>query len=73
VTEVLERELAALGLRSFGTAGEPFDPAVHEAVSCACSAGVRQPTCAVVLRPGYRVGDRLLRPAQVEVAEPVGV
>ncbi|MFF9525039.1 nucleotide exchange factor GrpE [Streptomyces achromogenes] len=73
VTEVLESELAALGLRSFGTAGEPFDPAVHEAVSCACSAGVRQPTCAVVLRPGYRVGDRLLRPAQVEVAEPVGM
>ncbi|MFF8996796.1 nucleotide exchange factor GrpE [Streptomyces achromogenes] len=71
VTEVLESELAALGLRSFGTAGDPFDPAVHEAVSCVCSAGVRRPTCAVVLRPGYRVGDQLLRPAQVEVAEPV--
>ncbi|MDN3263146.1 nucleotide exchange factor GrpE [Streptomyces sp. CSDS2] len=71
VTEVLESELAALGLRSFGTAGDPFDPAVHEAVSCTFTAGVRQPICAVVLRPGYRIGDQLLRPAQVEVAEPV--
>ncbi|MFF9672096.1 nucleotide exchange factor GrpE [Streptomyces eurythermus] len=73
VAEVLERELAALGLRSFGTAGEPFDPAVHEAVSCTFTAAVRQPTCAVVLRPGYRVGEQLLRPAQVEVAEPVRI
>ncbi|WP_181794232.1 nucleotide exchange factor GrpE [Streptomyces sp. WELS2] len=73
VAEVLESELAALGLRSFGTAGDPFDPAVHEAVSCTFTAGVRQPTCAVVLRPGYRVGDQLLRPAQVEVAEPVRI
>ncbi|GAA2736501.1 nucleotide exchange factor GrpE [Streptomyces nogalater] len=70
VTEVLESELAALGLRSFGTAGDPFDPTRHEAVSCTYSADVRQPTCTVVLRPGYRVGDQLLRPAQVEVAEP---
>ncbi|MGW1600699.1 nucleotide exchange factor GrpE [Streptomyces eurythermus] len=71
VAEVLERELAALGLRSFGTAGDPFDPAVHEAVSCTFTTGVRRPTCAVVLRPGYRVGEQLLRPAQVEVEEPV--
>jgi molecular chaperone GrpE len=71
VAEVLENELAALGLRSFGTAGEPFDPVRHEAVSCTRSAHVEQPVCAVVLRRGYRVGDQLLRPAQVEVAAPV--
>ncbi|HLL35046.1 MAG TPA: nucleotide exchange factor GrpE [Streptomyces sp.] len=70
VAEVLERELAALGLRSFGTPGEPFDPAVHEAVSCTRSDRVERPVCAVILRPGYRVGDQLLRPAQAEVAEP---
>lgn len=70
VTDVLEGELAALGLRSFGTAGDPFDPACHEAVSCIRSDHVEQPTCATILRPGYRVGDQLLRPAQAEVAEP---
>ncbi|MFF8974295.1 nucleotide exchange factor GrpE [Streptomyces sp. NPDC014995] len=70
VTEVLETELAALGLRSFGTAGDPFDPALHEAVSCTASDHVGRPTCTTILRPGYRVGDQLLRPAQAEVAEP---
>jgi molecular chaperone GrpE len=29
-------------------------------------------TCAVVLQPGYRVGQRVLRPARVSVAEPAG-
>ncbi|WP_309059787.1 nucleotide exchange factor GrpE [Streptomyces sp.] len=70
VVEVLETELAALGLRSFGTAGDLFDPVLHEAVSCTRSAHVHRPTCTAILRPGYRVGDRLLRPAQAEIAEP---
>ncbi|TQE20899.1 nucleotide exchange factor GrpE [Streptomyces ipomoeae] len=70
VTDVLETELAALGLRSFGTAGDAFDPTVHEAVSCTPSDQVEQPTCTAILRPGYRVGDQLLRPAQAEVAVP---
>lgn len=70
VTEVLEAELAGLGLQSFGTAGDPFDPAWHEAVSCTRSNNVGRPTCTTILRPGYRVGDHLLRPAQAEVAEP---
>ncbi|GHE47330.1 nucleotide exchange factor GrpE [Streptomyces capitiformicae] len=70
VTDVLESELAALGLQSFGTAGDPFDPTWHEAVSCTRADHVEQPTCTTILRPGYRVGDQILRPAQAEVAEP---
>ncbi|MEV5322470.1 nucleotide exchange factor GrpE [Streptomyces sp. NPDC052687] len=70
VAEVLEKELGALGLRSFGAPGDPFDPAVHEAVSCTRSDRVERPVCAAILRPGYRVGDQLLRPAQAHVAEP---
>lgn len=70
VTEVLEGELAALGLQCFGTAGDPFDPAWYEAVTCTHSDQVEQPTCTRILRPGYRVGGQLLRPAQAEVAEP---
>jgi molecular chaperone GrpE len=70
VVEVLEAELAALGLRSFGTPGDPFDPALYEAVSCTRSDRVERPTCTAILRPGYRVGDQLLRPAQAEVTEP---
>ncbi|MFF4726319.1 nucleotide exchange factor GrpE [Streptomyces mirabilis] len=70
VTEVLEAALAALGLRSFGTPGDPFDPALYEAVSCTRSNRVERPTCTAILRPGYRVGSQLLRPAQTDVTEP---
>jgi molecular chaperone GrpE len=70
VAEVLETELTALGLEAFGAAGDPFDPTLHEAVSCARSDDLEQATCTAILRPGYRVGDRLLRPAQAEVAGP---
>ncbi|MGW1504318.1 nucleotide exchange factor GrpE [Streptomyces mirabilis] len=70
VAEVLEAALAALGLRSFGTSGDPFDPALYEAVSCTRSDRVERPACTAILRPGYRVGGRLLRPAQADVTEP---
>ena len=50
--------------------GEPFDPNVHEAVSLIQSAGVTEPTCIQILQPGYMVGDRIVRPARVIVAEP---
>lgn len=70
VADALENQLAALGLQSIGTPGEPFDPARHEAVSYQRSNEVDQPTCTSVLRPGYRVGQHLLRPAQVTVTEP---
>jgi molecular chaperone GrpE len=62
-----------LGLDQFGSAGEPFDPSIHEALLQAepdPSASVA--TCAAVLQPGYRLrgGGRVVRPARVSVAEP---
>ncbi|MFJ6799106.1 nucleotide exchange factor GrpE [Streptomyces sp. NPDC091268] len=70
VADVLETQLASLGLEEVGTPGEPFDPTRHEAISYHRSEHVDQPTCTTVLRPGYRVGHHLLRPAQVTVSEP---
>ncbi len=70
VGESLEAVTVKLGLASFGEAGEAFDPNVHEALTLAYSADVTEPTCAQILQPGYRVGDRVLRPARVVVAEP---
>ncbi|MCX5521690.1 nucleotide exchange factor GrpE [Streptomyces bobili] len=70
VVNLLEGQLTALGLESFGAPGDPFDPARHEAVSFRCTDQVERPTCSVVLRPGYRVGEHLLRPAEVEVTGP---
>jgi molecular chaperone GrpE len=70
VADNLETTLTKLGLVRYGEAGEPFDPTVHEALTHGYSSDVAEPTCAAVLQPGYRVGERVLRPARVAVLEP---
>lgn len=72
VVEALESQLATVGLRSFGRAGETFDPTRHQALAYTRAAGVDRATCAVVHRSGYRVGDHLLRPAEVTVVDGPG-
>jgi len=61
--------LDGLGVESFGTAGDPFDPALHEAVLHDTSPEVTGPTATTVLRQGYRRGDKVLRPAMVGVSD----
>jgi molecular chaperone GrpE len=70
VADHLDTVLTKIGLERFGEVGEPFNPALHEAVMHAESDDVTQPTCTSVLRPGYRYRERLLRPAMVGVTEP---
>ncbi|MFD1656716.1 nucleotide exchange factor GrpE [Streptomyces caeni] len=70
VAEVLEAQLGSLGLEAFGEEGEPFDPARHEAVTHVVSPDATRLTCTGILGPGYRVGERLLRPARVTVTGP---
>jgi len=70
VADALEATVAKLGLTTFGEAGEAFDPNVHEALMHSYSADVSEPTCVQILQPGYKVGERILRPARVAVAEP---
>ena len=70
VADGLDTTLAKLGLQRFGEAGEPFDPNIHEALTHTLSAEVDEPVCAEIYQPGYRVGERVLRPARVAVAEP---
>jgi molecular chaperone GrpE len=70
VAESLEATLNKLGLQAFGAEGEPFDPNIHEALMHEYSAEVSEATCVAVLQPGYRVGERIVRPVRVKVAEP---
>ena len=70
VAESLEAALAKLGLETFGTKGEPFDPNIHEALMHMVSSDVEEDICAEILQPGYRLGDRILRVARVAVAQP---
>jgi molecular chaperone GrpE len=70
VGEALEAIVDKLGLVRFGTPGEPFDPTVHEALTHTQSPDVSETTCVEVYQPGYRIGDRVVRPARVAVADP---
>jgi molecular chaperone GrpE len=70
VADSLEAITAKLGLTAYGENGDPFDPTLHEAVMHEYSGDVFEPTCVRILQPGYKVGDRIIRPARVAVAEP---
>jgi len=70
VAESLEGVAVKLGLTSYGEDGDPFDPNLHEALMHSYSPDVTETTCVRILQPGYKVGDRILRPARVAVAEP---
>lgn len=56
-----------LGLVAFGEKGELFDPEIHEALVKNVSETVSAPTIADVIERGYKLGDRLVRPAKVAV------
>jgi molecular chaperone GrpE len=72
VAEQLERVVAGLGLTKFGEPGDPFDPTIHEALShIGEDPEVTVTTCKVIAKSGYKIGNRVLRPAQVLVVDPV--
>jgi molecular chaperone GrpE len=71
VADSLEAIVVKLGLTAFGENGDPFDPTLHEALMHEYSADVTEPTAVKILQPGYRVGERIIRPARVAVAEPI--
>jgi molecular chaperone GrpE len=70
VGEATEGVTTKLGLVRYGEPGDEFDPTIHEALMHEYSDEVDAPTCTKVLMPGYRHGERIIRPARVAVAEP---
>jgi molecular chaperone GrpE len=72
VAEQLERVVSGLGLTRFGAVGDPFDPTVHEALShIGEDPEVSVTTCKVIAKAGYKIGNRVVRAAQVLVVDPV--
>jgi molecular chaperone GrpE len=67
--EALESTCMRLGLEMYGEADEPFDPAIHEALTSETREGLDGPTVASVYQRGYRHAGRVLRPARVAVAD----
>ncbi|WP_370240556.1 nucleotide exchange factor GrpE [Aeromicrobium sp.] len=73
VAEQLERTVAGLGLVKFGAPGDAFDPTLHEALShLGTDPEVAVTTCKVVAKAGYKIGERVVRAAQVLVVDPEG-
>jgi molecular chaperone GrpE len=70
VADSLQSALGRLGLVTYGEKGDPFDPKIHEALTHSYSSDVAEDTCVEILQPGYKVGERILRPARFAVAEP---
>ena len=70
--QLVHRSLASLlerqGLTEIGTEGA-FDPHVHEALLAQPAEGAEEGSVLQVLQKGYRLGDKVLRPARVIVAE----
>lgn len=63
-------KLEALGVTRLDPLGQPFDPSLHEAVSTVpVDDPAKDQTVVGVIRPGYKLGDEVLRPATVAVGQ----
>lgn len=71
--ELIQRKLAALleseGVEVISAEGATFDPALHEAVTYEMSPDHTEGQIIEVIQQGYRLGERILRPARVRVAK----
>jgi len=68
VLRLLQQKLERHDVRPFDAKGQPFDPRLHEAISKVESADVPAGAVAVELQKGYKIGEKLLRPAMVSVS-----
>jgi len=75
--KIIEKQLvnqleSKWGLKRFNSAGEPFDPNIHEALMVEKSADITEAVVREDLIRGYWLKDRLIRAAKVKVAMPTG-
>ena len=72
VAEQLNSITSRIGLEKYGTAGDAFDPQIHEALMHDEPSDVVVATAVKILQSGYKYKERVLRPARVSVTEPQG-
>jgi molecular chaperone GrpE len=68
INKQLDEVLESFGVQAVPAVGEPFDPHVHEAVVTEPTSEYEPDTVIQEIVRGYRLGDKLLRPAMVKVA-----
>lgn len=70
IAEKLDQSLAKFGVERFGQVGEEFDPQVHDALMHNTDAEATATTVNLVVEPGYRIGEKVVRAARVGVVGP---
>ncbi|MBO0611123.1 nucleotide exchange factor GrpE [Myceligenerans salitolerans] len=70
IAEKLDQSLAKFGVERFGQVGEEFDPQVHDALMHNTDAEATSTTVNLVVEPGYRIGEKVVRAARVGVVGP---
>jgi molecular chaperone GrpE len=70
IAQKFRASLEKFGLVTIGEKGDVFDPNLHEALVQLPTPDVTVNTVADVIAPGYKIGERLLRPAKVAVSVP---
>ncbi|GAB3175199.1 nucleotide exchange factor GrpE [Myceligenerans halotolerans] len=70
IAEKLDQSLAKFGIERFGQVGEEFDPQVHDALMHNTDAEATITTVNLVVEPGYRIGEKVVRAARVGVVGP---
>ncbi|RPF19652.1 nucleotide exchange factor GrpE [Myceligenerans xiligouense] len=70
IAEKLDQSLAKFGIERFGQVGEEFDPQVHDALMHNTDAEATSTTVNLVVEPGYRIGEKVVRAARVGVVGP---
>ncbi|MFJ4108958.1 nucleotide exchange factor GrpE [Oerskovia enterophila] len=70
ISEKLDASLAKFGIERYGVVGEEFDPNVHEALMHQVDPQATSATVNMVIEPGYRIGEKVVRAARVSVVGP---
>lgn len=70
IAEKLDQSLQKFGVERFGKVGEEFDPTLHEALMHSTDADATAATINLVVEPGYKIGEKVVRAARVGVVGP---
>lgn len=70
IADKLDASLERFGVERYGKVGEEFDPNVHEALMHQVDPEATSATVNLVIEPGYRIGERVVRAARVSVVGP---
>ncbi|MFE4467067.1 nucleotide exchange factor GrpE [Oerskovia sp. NPDC056781] len=70
ISDKLDASLAKFGVERYGVVGEEFDPTVHEALMHQVDPEATSATVNMVIEPGYRIGEKIVRAARVSVVGP---